>query len=192
MSNIGKGLLAGLAATVVLSVLMVLKGMIELMPAVDPPTMLAGMMGFPSMPIVGWVIHFFVGIVIYGIAIATLGPRLDLGLPLSAMLIGAVGWLIVMLVLMPLAGAGLFGMSMGAMAAVLTLLLHLIFGAALGGVYDWLATGRMETRNRPRLKRGASQHPDGPRRTSSLRGRAADICNRASTVPSSVTGTDST
>jgi hypothetical protein len=40
-----------------------------------------------------------------------------------------------MVVLMPMAGAGLFGMNMGVMAPMMTLVLHLIFGAVLGWVY---------------------------------------------------------
>ena len=40
-----------------------------------------------------------------------------------------------MIVIMPMAGAGLFGMNMGVMAPVMTLMLHVIFGAVLGLVY---------------------------------------------------------
>jgi hypothetical protein len=35
---------------------------------------------------------------------------------------------------MPMAGAWLFGMAMGLMAPVMTLVLHVIFGAVLGAV----------------------------------------------------------
>jgi len=40
--------------------------------------------------------------------------------------------------MMPMAGAGLFGMRLGMMAPVMTLLMHLVFGAVLGGVYAML------------------------------------------------------
>jgi hypothetical protein len=40
-----------------------------------------------------------------------------------------------MIVMMPMSGAGLFGMSLGMMAPVMTLMLHVIFGFALGVVY---------------------------------------------------------
>jgi len=36
---------------------------------------------------------------------------------------------------MPMAGAGFFGMQMGLMAPIMTLVLHLIFGAVLGLVH---------------------------------------------------------
>jgi hypothetical protein len=39
-------------------------------------------------------------------------------------------------------GAGLFGMNMGIMAPIMTLVLHLIFGAVLGWVYGLLVAWR--------------------------------------------------
>ena len=139
MRHIPKGLLAGLAATVVLSLLMVLKAMMGVMPQLDLPKMLAGMLGSPDMPIVGWILHFAIGIVIYGVAIAAL----DDSLPGSSrvghgIMLGVIGWLVMMVVLMPMVGAGLFGMNMGVMAPVMTLVLHLIFGAVLGWMYGKL------------------------------------------------------
>ena len=47
-----------------------------------------------------------------------------------------------MVVLMPMVGAGLFGMNMGIMASVMTLVLHLIFGAVLGWVYGRTVASR--------------------------------------------------
>lgn len=141
MSNIAKGMLAGLVATVVLSALMVMKAMIGVMPALDLPKMIAGMMGSPDTPVLGWAIHFMIGVVGYGIAIKLYGQRL--GSPIvSGIVIGAVGWLIMMLVLMPMAGVGLFAMSMGLMAPMMTLVLHLIFGAVLGWTYGMLIAGK--------------------------------------------------
>lgn len=144
MSNIGKGMLAGLAATVVLSALMLMKAMMGVMPALDLPAMIAGMMGSPDTPVLGWAIHFMIGVVGYGIAIALLGQRL--GSPIvSGIAIGAIGWLIMMLVLMPMAGVGVFAMSMGLMAPMMTLVLHLIFGAVLGWTYGKLTAVRSDS-----------------------------------------------
>lgn len=53
MSDIWKGLLAGLAATLVLSALMVMKTMMGVMPELDLPGMIAGMMGSPDTPMLG-------------------------------------------------------------------------------------------------------------------------------------------
>ncbi|MBG6073320.1 MULTISPECIES: DUF6789 family protein [unclassified Polaromonas] len=49
----GKGWIAGLAATVVLSVLMVMKTMRGVMPERDLPKLLAMMMGSPDSPMAG-------------------------------------------------------------------------------------------------------------------------------------------
>jgi hypothetical protein len=43
-----------------------------------------------------------------------------------------------MIVVLPVDGAGLFGFGRGAMVAVAALLLHVLFGLVIGGVYDVL------------------------------------------------------
>jgi len=136
MNRIAKGFSAGLAATTVLSVLMVLKTMMGVMPALDLPRMIAGMMGAPDSPIIGWTVHFMIGIVIYGLAIVVLGKSLPgQSWVVRGAILGVIGWLIMMIALMPMAGAGLFGTSLGIMAPMMTLVLHLIFGGVLGAVY---------------------------------------------------------
>ncbi|MEO8249804.1 MAG: DUF6789 family protein [Burkholderiales bacterium] len=128
-----KGMAAGLIATVVLSILMIVKTMMGFMPALDIPSMIAGMMGMSGNTLVGWFIHFMIGIVLYGVAIAVLDSRLPGNSSVAhGITIGVIGWLGMMLTLMPMAGAGLFGMSFGPMAPAMTLVLHLIFGAVLG------------------------------------------------------------
>lgn len=136
MSKLGKGMVAGLVATVVLSALMVLKAMMSFMPELDLPKMIAGMMGMPGMPAVGWLVHFMIGVVIYGAAMAVLNARLPGTSAIThGVIIGILGWLVMMVALMPMAGAGLFGMKLGVMAPMMTLALHLIFGAVLGWYY---------------------------------------------------------
>ena len=136
MNRIGKGLLAGLVATIVLSAMMVAKGMMGVMPELDIAKMIAGMMGSPDSPTTGWIVHFMIGIVGYGAAITLLDERLPGNSRVwHGVMIATLGWLGMMLTLMPMAGAGLFAMKMGPMAPMMTLVLHLIFGAVLGWVY---------------------------------------------------------
>lgn len=150
MSNIWKGLLAGLAATLVLSALMVMKTMMGVMPELDLPKMIAGMMGSADTPMLGWAVHFMIGIVGYGLGMAFLNERLPGGSPtVHGVIIGVVGWLLMVMV-MPMVGAGLFGMNIGLMAPMMTLVLHLVFGAVLGWVYGKLlsdASGAVLTRD---------------------------------------------
>ncbi|GAB4170544.1 MAG: hypothetical protein Kow0020_04870 [Wenzhouxiangellaceae bacterium] len=134
-----RGIVAGLIATVVLSVLMYLKGMMGLMPELNVIAMLAGKMG--SSMAMGWVAHFVIGAFVYGLAFANLGGKLPGNTSVArGIALGVIGWLIMMLVLMPMMGAGLFAMQMGMMAAVATLVLHVIFGAVLGLAYDKLGS----------------------------------------------------
>lgn len=136
MSNIGRGLMAGLAATIVLSVLMVMKATMGVMPALDLPRMIAGMMGSPDAPMLGWGVHVMIGVVGYGLAMALLSDKLPgSNATVQGVLIGFVGWLLMMVMLMPMAGAGFFALAMGVMAPMMTLVLHLIFGAVLGWTY---------------------------------------------------------
>jgi len=128
-------MLAGFVATAVMSVLMVMKTMMGVMPELDIAAMLAKMMGAPDTPIIGWVGHFMIGTVGYGIVFALLAGRLPGSLVVQGTIVGMLGWLAMMVMVMPMAGAGLFGLNFGIMAPIMTLMLHLIFGAVLGWVY---------------------------------------------------------
>ena len=139
MNNYMRGILAGLIATIVLSILMYMKGMMGLMPELDIIAMLAGKMGGSAM--MGWIGHFVIGALGYGLAFAIIGDKLPGGSStVRGIALGIIGWLMMMIVLMPMMGAGLFAMNMGMMAAVATLILHVIFGAVLGLVYSKLGS----------------------------------------------------
>ena len=135
MNKLTSGVIAGLVATVVLSVMMVLKGMMGVMPELDIISMLASMMGASAL--VGWLMHFMVGVG-YGVAFSQINAFLPGCLTVKGIIIGVLGWLVMMLMLMPMMGAGMFAMKMGMMAPVMTLVLHIIFGAVLGFVYKKL------------------------------------------------------
>lgn len=128
-------MVAGFVATAVLSALMIMKSMMGLMPELDVIGMLTKMMGAPS-PLAGWLGHFMIGTVVWGGLFAWLNPNLPGGSYwLKGIVLGVGAWLLMMIVVMPMAGAGLFGMSLGMVAPVMTLMLHIIYGAVLGGVY---------------------------------------------------------
>lgn len=137
MNKLLKGIIAGFAATVVLTLMMFVKGVMGLMPALDPVGMIAQMMELSAT--IAWVIHFMIGSIIWGGAFALLEPRLpgaDLWLRGVVFSVGA--WLIMMVVMMPMAGTGFLGMQLGMMAPVMTLVMHLVFGAVLGVTYGML------------------------------------------------------
>jgi len=135
MNNNLRGIIAGLIATIVLSILMVLKGMMGMMPDLNVIKMLAGQMG--GSITMGWIAHFVIGAILYGLAFANLRGTLPGGSNLvKGIVLGIIGWLIMMVAVMPMMGAGMFAMNMGMMATVATLVLHIIFGLVLGLAYD--------------------------------------------------------
>jgi len=130
---IARGVWAGFLATVVLSILMLGKHAVGVMPELDPIQMITQILG-ASTPLVGWVVHFAIG-AIWGIAFAMSYQLFPGPFWVKGMLFSIAPWLIMMVAMMPMAGAGMFGVGLGVGAPVLTLMLHLVFGAALGAVY---------------------------------------------------------
>ncbi len=144
MQDIRNGMLASLAATIVLSAIMVMKQMAGVMPEMNPIADLAGiahgLLGVPIVPLVGWVLHFGIGAVVWGTLFAALHPTIP-GSNLVKGLIFSVGaWLLMMCVFLPMAGQGLFGMNAGMIIPVMALMLHLVYGAVLGVTFGKLST----------------------------------------------------
>ncbi len=137
MERIGKGIVAGIVATLFLSVLMALKTLLSWMPQLDIIGMLAATLQVTRS--VGWVVHLVIGIVIYGLAIALIAPATAGRATLAGLALAVVGWLFMMIVLMPMGNFDQFAMALGFGAPVLTLLLHLLFGATLGWTFAKLA-----------------------------------------------------
>lgn len=128
------GASAGFVATVALSAMMLAKSAMGLMPRLDMIGMMSGMMNTGAT--VAWVVHFMIGTLGYGLVFAALAAKLPGGnYAARGAVLGAVGWLVMMVAVMPMAGAGLFGMDLGIMAPAMTLILHLIFGAVLGWTF---------------------------------------------------------
>ncbi len=137
MNIYAKSIVSAFVATVVLALLLLLKSAMGLMPQLNTIHMLAGlahgMLGLPATPVVGWIIHFLIGTVLWGVLFALLYAVLPGRSAVSKALLFATGaWLLMMLIPLPLSGAGLFGLHIGLMAPVMTLILHWIWGAVLG------------------------------------------------------------
>jgi uncharacterized membrane protein YagU involved in acid resistance len=135
---IGRGIVAGFIATVVLSAMMVMKGFMGLMPELDPIAMMTSMMGADS-PAVGWIAHFVIGSIFWGVGFVIVSPYLPGPYWLRGTIFAVGAWLMMMLVVMPMAGTGPFGLGLGIMAPVAALVLHFVFGLVLGGMYGLLS-----------------------------------------------------
>jgi hypothetical protein len=142
-SNIIKGIIAGFVGTIVLTLFMMLKKTMGVMPELDPvhmmSVMVAQQMGIEPNIVIGWILHFGIGSVAWGVGFVILNNVLPgSGQVGKGVAMGIAAWLLMMVGPMPMSGAGLFGLSMGVMAPVLTLVLHLVFGVAMGFTFKKL------------------------------------------------------
>jgi uncharacterized membrane protein YagU involved in acid resistance len=124
-TTIGKGIVAGFVATFALSVLL------------DPIALFAPPV-WPTSVAMGWVLHFFVGTVIWGVGFAVLhdylrGPSWQRGLIFA---LGA--WLVVMAGAAALLWTRVVAFEFGATMIVTTLIVHILYGVSLGVIYGWL------------------------------------------------------
>ncbi len=103
----------------------------------------------------GWIVHFLVGTVAWGGFYAILQPFLPSRSGLvRGMMFGIAAWLAMMLVLMPIADAGYFGLALGWTTPFTTLMLHLLFGAVLGVACSVLPLPDYERGEAGMLRRG--------------------------------------
>jgi Family of unknown function (DUF6789) len=140
--DISRGLISGFFATLVLALLLLTKGFI---PQLDTITTLDGILRAlmntlgeraPPSPFGGWLWHFVIGTLWWGALYAIMEPILPGKWPwIKGMSFGFGAALYIMLLVMPLAGAGFFGMRLEAVQPLITLIEHLIYGSVLGYLY---------------------------------------------------------
>ncbi|MDO9589283.1 MAG: hypothetical protein Q8M32_10330 [Brevundimonas sp.] len=160
MSRVQKGVIAGLSATVAVSLLEAAN--LYFGPwAASFPRLLSVMLQAPDLMIVGWIAHFLVGTFVFGAAFGVLCPRLPTDTPESKGILFAVGAFIVMgLTVAPLVGAlggrpvGIFFMQAGFGTLAWMIATHAIYGIVLGSVYGRL----VERDKRAQSPAGAQTH----------------------------------
>ena len=104
------------------------------MPQFDIVGLLASMVG--GSRTTAWVVHFLIGTVLWGGLFAWLDPYLlSQAHWLKGTVFGIGAWVLMMVVFMPVAGAGLFAVNLGPMVTMATLVLHALYGAIMGAVY---------------------------------------------------------
>lgn len=140
---LGKGVAAGFVATLVLSLVMVAARALGMVPQLDLIQLISAAAGVPGATGTGWVLHFLIGTLAWGVLFVYLRPlmpgdsRVVQGLSFSVL-----AWVLMMIAFMPAAGAGLFGQSIGGLLIpVVTFVMHLIYGAVLGVVFAALTRG---------------------------------------------------
>ena len=146
MKHITNSLVAAFVATVVLSLFMIMKKIMGVVPEMNPIADLVVIMqnlsGISVMPVFGWLLHFFIGTVAWGSVYALLYTKLPGGNIIKGIIIGLSAWVLMMFTLTPMADHGLFGLETSKVIPVMSMVLHIIYGAVLGVVY-----GKLSKRN---------------------------------------------
>jgi uncharacterized membrane protein YagU involved in acid resistance len=128
--NAKQAVVGGLAATLVMTVLMLVAPMMGL-PPMNIGAMLGSVMG--GSLALGWMGHFMIGTALALGYAALFANRLPGPGFLRGATYGVLPWLMAQLVVMPMMGAGLFSSSF--LAATGSLMGHLAYGAILGAIY---------------------------------------------------------
>lgn len=149
MSRVQKGLVAGFAATAVVSAIEAINMSVGHW-AVAFPQLTAVILQNPSNLALGWTAHLVAGLGL-GAAFGVLCPRLPTDTSESKGILFAVGAFILMaLVIAPIGGAGMFFMRAGFGTLAWMIVSHAVFGIVLGNVY-----GRLVRRDK------LAHHPAG-------------------------------
>ena len=137
MPSSWKASIAGLAGSLILSAFFLVFQASSVLVELDVITLIdrLGSIGRAG----AWADHFIVGVLLWGPFFAAFDattserPRWQKGL-----MFGIFAWLAMMLIFMPVVGAGLFGFRSGVVVPVGMLFLHIIYGAVLGIVFQIL------------------------------------------------------
>ena len=137
--SIKSGLTAGFAASAAIGIMMVIKSRLGILPELNPIGDIVAIVdrytGLQFPPDTGWVGHFLIGTFGWGIIYTWIRRSLPGPAVVKGMIFGVLAWLAMMVGFMPLAGHGFFGLAIGWIVPVVTLVLHLVFGAVLGSIY---------------------------------------------------------
>ena len=135
MSRVKKGMIAGLFATVAVSLLESVN--LFAGPWVEPfPLFLASLIGMTGNLAVGWVAHFFAGTVLLGGLFGILCPRMPGQTAETKGIIFAVGaWAVLMVMVFLIGDSRIFRGTGGFGMVAWMLVSHAVFGIVLGNVY---------------------------------------------------------
>jgi len=131
-------ILSAFLATVVLTIIMIIKTRAGILPYFDVVRDMAIFTGATS-PAWGWFWHFVIGTFVWGIVFAFIFNWLKGHVFWKGIEFGIIAWLLMMIIYMPVMGWGFFASHLGGSVIFASLILHLIYGAVLGLFYGWFA-----------------------------------------------------
>jgi len=138
MGDVSRGVQAGFIATLCISFLMLVQQASGVAPAFNLIGMIKDAANMPDFVVVAWFAHFVVGVGLWGVFFAALSPHLPGPHWARGLMFGAFTWLLMMLIFLPAAGMPVFAKGLGTTIPLVSLLLHLIYGAILGESYHLL------------------------------------------------------
>jgi hypothetical protein len=142
------GVSAGFAATLAISAVMLLNDRMSLTPQVDLIRDLRHviqiLMGLRTPFLLAWLIHLILGSYVFGGVFAIVFDYLSGSPAMRGVYFGLAIWVLLMLTAFPLLGHGFFGFGrgLGPTPAATTLLLHLMYGLAVGIAFGSVQTTR--------------------------------------------------
>ncbi len=151
MPELSRGFVAGTAATLVVSGLMLIERVLGLTPQLGLIQLLLSAIGAPDTDrTLGWIVHAVTGALVAGPLFVWLEPRLKADTAVKrGVLFGILLWVAFMLIVMPAAGAGFFGFEVSQLAPLVLLVLHLVYGVVLGWV-----SGKLQEQGRALVRCG--------------------------------------
>jgi len=137
--NVGRAVIGGFVGTFAITFLMYAGGPMMGLPKMDIAAMLGGMLGNWGM---GMIMHILNGVIIFPAIYAFVLFAYLPGSPaLKGILWGVILWVMAQLVVMPMMGAGVFGLRMGGiLPAFGSLMGHVVYGALLGWIAGYAHT----------------------------------------------------
>lgn len=134
MSRVKKGMVAGFAATVVVSLLEAIN-LLAGQWFTPFPGMIAGLLGLPGNLLVGWIAHFVIGTLVLGGLFGMLCPRLPTDTPGTKGIAFAVTAFMVLMVGVFLFDPRLLSGANGFQTIAWMLVTNVVFGFVMGTTY---------------------------------------------------------
>jgi len=138
MGDVTKGVEAGFIATVFISIVLVAQHALGFMPNFNLIDLLMVSAATPGQPVLGWSMHFVIGVGLWGAGFAAFSPHLPGPHWVRGMIFGVLAWILMMAAFLPSAGLPMFAAGMGWSIPLYTLALQLFFGFVLGESYHLL------------------------------------------------------
>ena len=138
MGDVSKGVEAGFIATIVISLLMLVQQAAGVAPTFNLITLITAATNMPDYVAISWIVHFVVGVGLWGVGFAAFSPHLPGPHWLRGLIFGAFAWFLMMVIFLPAAGMPVFANGLGTTIPVISLMLHLVYGAVIGESYHLL------------------------------------------------------